>query len=155
MIERLKKLPLIPYIGHSTSKINVVPVDYICQASVYLSQKEEANGATVHLTDPSPHPVQEVYRAFVKEITGKTPKGHIPLNVAQASLGIHAIRKKLGVEYEALDYLTWNASFDTTIATSLLRDSGIECADFIKTIPVMVQYYEEHKNNLRYQIEIK
>ncbi|WP_102692848.1 SDR family oxidoreductase [Rummeliibacillus pycnus] len=155
MIERLKKLPLIPYIGHSTSKINVVPVDYICQASVYLSQKEEANGATVHLTDPCPHPVQEVYRAFVKEITGKTPKGHIPLNVAQASLGIHAIRKKLGVEYEALDYLTWNASFDTTIATSLLRDSGIECADFIKTIPVMVQYYEEHKNNLRYQIEIK
>ncbi|MFJ8261736.1 SDR family oxidoreductase [Rummeliibacillus sp. NPDC094406] len=155
MIDRLKKLPILPYIGHSTSKINVVPVDYIFEAAVYLSELEEARGTTVHLTDPNPHPVQEVYRAFVKEITGKTPKGHIPLKVAQASLGIHTIRKKLGVEYEALDYLTWNASFDTTIANTLLKDSGIKCADFINTIPTMIQYYEEHKNNQKYQIEIK
>ena len=155
MINRLRKLPIIPYIGYSNTKINVVPVDYIFKASLYLSELEGAIGATVHLTDPNPHPVQEVYRAFVKEITGKTPKGHIPLNIAQASLGIHAIRKKLGVEYEALDYLTWNASFDTTVATTLLKDSGIECADFIQTIPTMIQYYEEHKNNQIYQIQIK
>lgn len=75
MIDRLKKLPIIPYIGHSTSLINVVPVDYIYRAAVYLSEIEEAKGKTVHLTDPNPHPVQEVYRAFVKEITGKTPRG--------------------------------------------------------------------------------
>lgn len=155
MIDRLKRLPMIPYIGQSKSRINVVPVDYIFRAAMYLSELEEAKGATVHLTDPNPHPVQEVYRAFVKEITGKTPKGHIPLNLAQASLSIHAIRKKLGVEYEALDYLTWNASFDTTVATTLLKESGIECADFIKTIPTMVKYYEEYKNNKNYQIEIK
>ncbi|RPJ96255.1 3-beta hydroxysteroid dehydrogenase [Rummeliibacillus sp. TYF005] len=155
MIDRLKKLPIIPYIGHSTSLINVVPVDYIYRAAVYLSEIEEAEGKTVHLTDPNPHPVQEVYRAFVKEITGKTPRGHIPLSLAQASLSIHAIRKKLGVEYESLDYLTWNANFDTTVANKLLKNSGIECADFIKSIPIMIKYYEENKHNKDFHIEIR
>ncbi|MGX9133460.1 SDR family oxidoreductase [Rummeliibacillus sp. JY-2-4R] len=155
MIDRLKRLPVLPYIGNTSSRINVVPVDYIVEASLYLSEKAEAVGTTIHLTDPNPHPVQEVYRAFVKEMTGKSPKWHIPLNVAKASLGIQSIRKKLGVEYESLDYLTWNASFDTSNATSLLKDSGIECPDFIKTIPTMIEYYTAHKDNQNYQIEIK
>ena len=29
---------------------------------VYLSSYEEAAGQTVHLTDPSPHPVEEIYQ---------------------------------------------------------------------------------------------
>lgn len=155
MIDRLKKLPIIPYIGHSTSLINVVPVDYIYRASIYLSEIEEAKGKTIHLTDPNPHPVQEVYRSFVKEITGKPPKGRIPLSLAKASLSIHFIRKMLGVEYESLDYLTWHANFDTTVANNLLENSGIECADFIKSIPIMIKYYEENKRNKDYHIEIR
>lgn len=155
MIDRLKWLPFIPYIGNSSSKINVVPVDYIFEASVYLSELDEAIGATVHLTDPNSHPVQEVYRTFVKELTGKTPKGHFPLGIAQVLLGMYLIRKMLGVEYEALDYLTWNANFDTTVAISLLKDSGITCADFIQTAPSMIKFYKENKNNKLYQIEIK
>lgn len=155
MIDRLKKLPILPYIGQSDARINIVPVDYIYRASLYLSELEEARGATLHLTDPNPHPVQEVYRAFVKEITGRTPKGRIPLNLAQASLSIYTIRKRLGVEHEALDYLTWNASFDTTVATTLLKGSGIKCPDFISIIPTIVKYYKEYKNDKNHQIEIK
>ena len=64
LIDRLKWMPIIPYVGKSDAHINVVPIDYIIDASVYLASLEDAVGKTVHLTDPSPHPVEEVYRQW-------------------------------------------------------------------------------------------
>lgn len=154
MIDRLRKLPFIPYIGRSTAFINVVPIDYILKASVYLSEHDEAEGKTVHLTDPNPHPVEEVYRKMVQEKTGKTPKLRLPHTVAAFSLKSVSLQRFLGVEAETLDYLTWNAHFDTTNAQQLLAGSEIHCADFLETIPTMVKFYELHKFNKKFHVKI-
>ncbi|MET0786054.1 MAG: SDR family oxidoreductase [Paenisporosarcina sp.] len=155
MIDRLKFLPYIPFVGKSKAYINVVPIDYVVQSVVYLSEREAANGKTIHLTDPSPHPVEEVYRHMVAQITGKQPMGRLPLALAKAGLNSKLLRKSLGVEKETLDYLTWGAQFDTTIATSLLKDSQIKCEDFIDTLPSMLSFYEKHKKDKQYHVVIK
>ena len=84
---------------------------------------------------------------MVFELTGKNPKGRFPRPLAEKGLTSKRLQRKLGVEVETLDYLTWNASFDTTIAEQLLQDSGIHCADFIRSIPMMVCFYNENKSN--------
>ncbi|MED3763175.1 SDR family oxidoreductase [Ureibacillus sp. FSL K6-8385] len=155
LIDRISFLPFIPYIGKSTARINVVPVDYVAKAAIYLCQNEEASGKTVHLTDPNPHPVQEVYRTMVKEMTGKFPKGRIPLSFARAGLQMKSVRTMLGVEKETIDYLTWHADFDCSIALALLSKGNITCPDFLKIIPAMVRFYKEHKHNTQFQIPIK
>jgi len=155
MVDKLKWLPFIPYIGQSTSTINVVPVDYIINASTYLVDEKCAEGKTLHLTDPNPHPVQEVYQTMVKLLTSQSPKGQLPLILAKVSLRVPFIRKKLGVEQETLDYLTWNAHFDTTEAVAILTKGGITCPDFIDTMPIMIDFYLAHKEEKNYQIKIK
>lgn len=155
MVDKLKWLPFIPYIGQSTSTINVVPVDYIINASTYLVDEKCAEGKTLHLTDPNPHPIQEVYRSMVKLLTNQNPKGQLPLILAKVSLQVPLIRKKLGVEQETLDYLTWNAHFDTTEASAILTKGGIICPDFIDTMPIMINFYLAHKEDKNYQIQIK
>lgn len=155
MVDKLRWLPFIPYIGQSTSTINVVPVDYIINASTYLVDEKCAEGKTLHLTDPNPHPVQEVYRTMVKLLTNQSPKGQLPLILAKISLRLPLIRKKLGVEQETLDYLTWNAHFDTTEAVAILTKGRISCPDFIDTMPVMIDFYLAHKEEKNYQIQIK
>jgi len=155
LIERLKWLPFIPYIGKSNAELNVVPIDYIIEASIYLSSHEKAVGATVHLTDPSPHSIENVYRAMVIELTGKEPKGRVPKSLAKIGLSFKFLRQKLGVEAETLDYLTWNATFDITVADQLLTNSNIECADFITSIPMMVYFYNGHKDNVNYHVKIE
>jgi len=155
MISNLRKLPFLPYLGKSNACINVVPSDYITKASIYCSFSEEAIGQTIHLTDPQPYPVEEVYRAFVKEITGKYPKGRLPLPIAKTSVAIYPVRKFLQVEKETLDYLTWNATFDTTNAKSILATGKITCPDFIQSIPTMITFYNAHKNDSSYHIPIK
>ncbi|SOB91838.1 thioester reductase-like protein [Ureibacillus xyleni] len=155
MIDRLKSLPFIPYLGNSASTINVVPVDFIIEASTFICTEDNAIDKTLHLTDPQPHPVQEVFRSMVKEMTGKYPRGRFPIDIARSLMKIKNLRKILGVEIETLDYLTWNATFDTRQAQYILGKGNISCPDFIATIPTMVKFYNENKCNKLYQIEIK
>lgn len=155
MISNLRKLPFLPYLGKSRTFINVVPSDYITKASIYCSFSEEAIGKTFHLTDPNPYPVEEVYSAFVKEVTGKYPKGRLPLTIARTAVAFYPIRKLLQVEKETLDYLTWNATFDTTNAEAILSKGNITCPDFIQTIPAMIAFYNNHKDDPSFHIPIK
>ncbi|MFC7685610.1 SDR family oxidoreductase [Ureibacillus sp. GCM10028918] len=154
MIDTLKVLPYIPYIGKTTATINVVPVDYIIESCTFLCTSPAAKGKTLHLTDPNPHPVLEVYRSMVKEMTGKYPKGRIPFSLARIVLQIPSVRKILGVEIETMDYLKWNATFDCTQAQDILNGK-IQCPDFIATMPSMVQYYKKNKDNGSFHIKIK
>ena len=120
-----------------------------------FSKSELATGQTIHLTDPNPHPVEEVYRSMVQLMTGKNPKGRLPHGLAKLSLSIGPVRKALGVEKETLDYLTWSAEFDTQNAERLLAASGIRCADFLETLPSMVCFYNLHKKDKNFQIAIE
>lgn len=154
MIDRMRRMPVIPYIGNSSSYINVVPIDYILAGSIYLSRLDAAEGKTIHLTDPEPHPVEEVYRSMVYHLAGKFPKGRLPKKMAEMGMQFKAVRKFLGVEMETLDYMDWPASFDTSAAQELLSGSGIECADFLETMPEMVAFYEKHKQDRSFHIPI-
>jgi nucleoside-diphosphate-sugar epimerase len=154
MIDKLRWMPIIPYVGKTETCINVVPIDYIIDAAVYLSSHKEAASQTVHLTDPAPHPVEEIYCAMVFELTGKKPKGRLPRLFAERGLASIRLQRTLGVEAETLDYMMWDATFDTTIAEGLLRGSGIQCVDFLESIPSMTAFYEKNKKNSEYHIKI-
>ena len=155
MISNLRKLPFLPYLGKSSTSINVVPIDYITKASIYCSFSDEALGQTIHLTDPRPYPAEVVYKAFVKEITGKYPRGRLPLLIARSFVALFPVRKFLQVEKETLDYLTWNATFDTTNAESIFKKGKITCPDFILSIPAMITFYNAHKDDSTYHIPLK
>jgi len=51
MIDKIKWMPIIPYLGKSDAYINVVPIDYIIEASIYFVNYEPALGRTIHLTE--------------------------------------------------------------------------------------------------------
>jgi thioester reductase-like protein len=154
MIDKLRWMPIIPYVGKTKASINVVPIDYIIEATVYLSNHIGAVGKTVHLTDPTPHPIEEIYCAMVVELTGKKPKGRLPRLLAERGLSSIRLQRRLGVEAETLDYMMWDATFDTTVAEVLLKGSGIQCADFLASIPSMTAFYEKNKKNNDYHIKI-
>lgn len=152
--DRLRKLPVLPYLGTGDAEGNFVPQDYIIDATLYLSHSEKGNGKTYHLTDPSPFTVKEQYKMIMEELIGKSPKGTIPLNLAKSSLSLAFIRKWLGVEKEALDYFTCYSSYDASLAQADLEGSGINCPSFKDALPAMVDFYKKNKNNKSLHIKI-
>ncbi|MGG3469918.1 SDR family oxidoreductase [Neobacillus pocheonensis] len=153
-LERLKFLPIIPRLGKGEAFVNLVPIDYIIQATTYLSFFDSAAGKTYHLTDPRPYRASELYEIIMKELLNKQPKGMIPLTLGKWFLSIKPIRKYLGVEKEALDYFSWKGAFDCTQAFNDLKDSGIICPDFKDGIKPMASFYLLQKDNPSYHINI-
>jgi nucleoside-diphosphate-sugar epimerase len=153
-LDRLKFLPLIPRLGKGEAFVNLVPIDYIIQATTYLSHLDSAAGKTYHLTDPHPYRASEIYEIMMKELLNKQPKGMIPLTLGKWFLSIKPMRKYLGVEKEALDYFTWKGHFDCTQAVTDLKDSGITCPDFKDGIKPMAAFYLKQKDNPTFQINI-
>ncbi|WP_419888640.1 SDR family oxidoreductase [Neobacillus niacini] len=153
-LERLKYLPLLPKLGKGEAYVNLVPIDYIIAATVYLSFLENGVGKTYHLTDPRPYRASEIYTFLMEELLNKKPIGTLPISVGKWFLSIKPMRKYLGVEKEALDYFTWMGHFDCTQAVHDLKGSGIKCPDFKDGIKSMTAFYLKQKDNPNYQIPI-
>jgi nucleoside-diphosphate-sugar epimerase len=152
--ERLKFLPIIPYLGNSTAEINLVPIDYILKATTYLSFSQKGIGKTYHLTDPHPYTVKNIYEMLMKESLHKNPKGILPLKAAKFFLQFKTIERLLNVEREALDYFEWKGKFDCYNAQKDLEGSGIICPDFKEGLSPMVSFYKKNKHKKEFQIKI-
>ena len=153
-IDRLSFMPFLPKLGKGDTVVNLVPVDYIIEATTYLTFADIGAGRTYHLTDPKPYKVSELYEMMMHELLRKQPKGSLPLELAKAGLNFRVLRKYLGVEKEALDYFTWRGTFDSSQAQDDLKNSGIKCPDFKEGIAAMTAFYRENKDKTQYQINI-
>lgn len=153
-IDRLSFMPFLPKLGKGDSVVNLVPVDYIIEATTYLTFSQKGAGKTYHLTDPKPYKVSELYEMMMYEMMKKQPKGSVPLALAKGGLHFRVFRRYLGVEKEALDYFTWKGTFDSSQAQDDLKDSGIRCPDFKEGITAMAAFYKENKHKTQYQINI-
>ncbi|WP_113927722.1 SDR family oxidoreductase [Bacillus sp. P14.5] len=154
MFHRLSFLPFIPAIGEGQSYVNIVPVEYITGASIFLGHLPEGIGQTYHLTDPHPYQVKDIYSSILWELNRKKPAGKIPLSLASVSLGFSPVRRYLKVEKEALDYFSWNGSFDCSLALKHLSSSGIACTDFLETLGSMVKFYKENRDDPQYHVAV-
>jgi Male sterility protein. len=155
LIDKLRNIPVFPRIGNPEVKVNLVPVDFVLDAVLYLSHAERGAGKTYHLTDPNPYTVEEIYALLLREMLGRRPKGRLPISISRFLLSFPGIRKKLRIEKETLDYLNWRAEFDCRIAQADLAGTGIACPDFKEQVPSMVKFYLEHKDDENYQIPIR
>jgi nucleoside-diphosphate-sugar epimerase len=152
--DKLRFLPIIPFLGTGEAEGNFVPVDYVLDATLYLAHEDCGIGKTYHLTDPRPYRMKEVYRMVMKEYLGREPVGTIPLSAAKWFLSIPAIRRWVRVEKESLDYLHCKAEYDCSQAQNDLRESGIVCPDFQQTLGPMIAFYERHKHDPQKQLRI-
>lgn len=146
-LDRIKYLPIIPYVGDGEAKVNFVPVDYIIRATMYLSHADAGINKTYHLTDPNPYSVKELYDMFCQELINRKPKGRIPVNLTKGCLTVPTIRKWLRIEKEAMDYFTCKSSYDCSQAQKDLVAAGIYCPDFKESLPAMIDYYKKHKDD--------
>ncbi|RKD73424.1 thioester reductase-like protein [Sinobaca qinghaiensis] len=135
------------YTGSGEAEGNFVPIDYVVRASLYLAHEAKGENHTYHLTDPNPYKMKEIQRMLALEIHGKEPKRKVPISILRMLLSTGAIRRKLGIPKETLDYFEYKASFDTTRARKDLEGSGIECPDLKERIAPAVHYFEHHQDD--------
>lgn len=153
-LDGMRNLP-VPYVGKGDNPFNIVPVDYILKATVYLAHAEKATHRTFHLTDPSPYTAREVYRMICEELRGKTPSYTIPGKMADGLMSIPLVRKFFNVEKESISYMSEQSEYDCSQAVSVLAEGGIHCPDLSSYLPNLIRYYKEHREDSDKKIAIR
>lgn len=153
-LDKFARFP-IPYVGSGKAYINLVPIDYIVDATVYLGHAAVGEGKVYHLTDPKPYKAKDAYHMITEELLGKRPAFTLPARLIYAALSIPAFRKWVSVEKETIEYFRLEAEYDASHAAHDLANSGVHCPDFADYIPIAVNYYKEHRHDPNKRIIVK
>lgn len=144
-LDKFARLP-IPYIGGGEALINLVPIDYVVDATTFLAHDETAKSKVFHLTDPEPLTVREVYRLIAQTLVGKTPSYTLPSSFVSKTLSLSLIRKWVQVERETIDYFTLQAYYDSANTIKHLKGTGIVCPRLADYMTHKVDYYKKHRH---------
>lgn len=145
LMDQLRQGAPLPYVGRQSVEVNLVPYDYVVEATAYLAHAPVGLKRTFHLTDPFPHGAREVYRMLHEEMFGRSPRGTIPHVAAEAGFSALKLSTRYGVPTELLSYFKHQVHFDTTQTLRALNGTGIVCPDLKDYLPQIVAYYETHK----------
>ncbi|MFC7440249.1 SDR family oxidoreductase [Laceyella putida] len=145
-LDALRQWP-IPYIGKGEAYFNMVPVDYIVEASLALAHSEKAVNQTFHLTSPSPPRVRELIHMISEELLGKKPALTAPFSLFEMIMKLPPIPRWLSVQKESLVYLSSHAEYDCRKARSILLAAGIDCPDVADYLPQIISFYKRHRDD--------
>ncbi len=154
LVDKLSSLRIpLPYVGELAAESNLVPIDYVLDATVALWRAENAPGGTFALADPHPMLGREIYAEIVRGVGALGPLGRIPPVLLDAPLRFSSVRRLLGVPREIFDYFNHPAHYDCARAIEALEPEGIVCPDPRSYLPNLIEYYlaNRERPELRWQ----
>ncbi len=141
---RLPRDVRLPLPGRGFYPLNLVPVDYVCDAMVTISRDPRGVGKTFHLTDPNPLPARRVLEIIADSAQRKRPRGAIPASIARHILKLPGLGD-LGAAGDIVDRFNQVVIYNSMNTQELLRHRGIHCPTFESYASTMVAYLHKQE----------
>jgi NAD(P)-dependent dehydrogenase (short-subunit alcohol dehydrogenase family) len=149
----------MPVVGIEGGRVNMVPVDYVADATDHIAHQPGLDGGCFHLTDPAPRRIGEVLNIFAR--AGHAPEmtmrldarmfAFVPSIVKQALAGLPPVKRftnmvlrDLGIPADAIRMVNYPTRFDSREAERALRGSGIRVPDLQDYAWRLWDYWERH-----------
>ncbi|MBW2732350.1 MAG: SDR family oxidoreductase [Deltaproteobacteria bacterium] len=136
-------LPMVN-VGQGLAAANVVPVDWLVDASLRLSEHPDAAGKVFHLADPNPPSSREVLDQLTQILGRAAVLGHAPETWAQKLLAQRHVQRLTRIPPEVFVYFNHPISFDTNNTAELLAPITAPCPQLSSYLPRLVSYAQEH-----------
>jgi thioester reductase-like protein len=137
---------IMPMTGNpTTTRVNVVPRDFIVDAVGYLSGLSVSEGRTYQLADPRPLTVDEMADVLAQATGRELIKVPLPRKLAKASLArVPGLYRLMRIPPEAVDYFAHPTFYLTDHCRADLAGSGIEAPPFRSYVDRLVGYMRSH-----------
>lgn len=147
LISLLRRFPMrLPRLGPSDAEVNIVPVDYLVQATIALARDPRAEGMTFQIVDPTALEASELYSRICELVTGRPAADYaLPPKLVEMLLGLPIVGRWIGVPSQALAYFNHRAKFDSSTTVQLLQGSGIAIPDLRQYLPRLYAFWVEHQ----------
>ncbi|OBG56905.1 MULTISPECIES: SDR family oxidoreductase [unclassified Mycobacterium] len=145
---RQPRYAVLPMVGDpATTRVNVVPRDFVVDAVGYLSGLPGSEGRTYQLADPRPLTVEEMTDALAQATGRELLKVSLPLRMTKAALAhVPGLYRLMRIPPEAVDYFVQPTFYLTDHCRADLAGSGIEAPAFGSYVDRLVEYMRRHPN---------
>ncbi len=132
-------LPL-PLPGNGVAPLNVVPVDFVVEATWKLNENPDAVGKTVHLVDPNPMSARRVYELIAQRANKKLPRFNLSARAADLLLRIPGVEKLTRPQRAAINYVNHLALYNCRTALELLDGTGVRCPPLMSYLDKLMAF---------------
>lgn len=139
----------LPIPGNGEIPLNLVPIDYVVQASFCIASDPRSEGRCFHVIDPAPLTSRRVFELIASAAGRPLPRGSMPTGLAAKLLRTPGLDRVSHVPRGFLDQLATEVVHDDHGARELLLGSGIECPPFESYVGTMVRYVRDEQQRKR------
>ena len=161
LIQKMRKMlpSWMPTLGLEGGRINIVPVDYVVDATIYIAHKAKLDGQCFHLTDPKPKRIGEVLNLFARaahapQMTMRIDArifNYIPSSIMAGLRMLPPVRritkqvmKDLGLPPDMMNFVNYPTKFDNRETEKALKGSGIMVPRLDDYAWRLWDYWERH-----------
>jgi len=161
LIQKMRKMlpSWMPTLGLEGGRINIVPVDYVVDATIYIAHKARLDGQCFHLTDPKPKRIGQVLNLFARaahapQMTMRIDArifNYIPSSVMAGLKMLPPVRritkqvmKDLGLPPDMMKFVNYPTKFDNRETEKALKGSGIMVPRLDDYAWRLWDYWERH-----------
>lgn len=135
-------LPM-PLPGKGDAPLNLVPVDFVAKAAVYITRDKRGLGRTFHLTDPNPLPARAVFSLVAKAAGKPTPRGLLPTRMARSIMRLPGLNRVAAAPRHFLEYFDQLVIWRCVNTLEILQGTDIRCPTFESYVGALVDYIRE------------
>lgn len=131
----------IPLPGKGEKPLNLVPIDWVCEAMYALSRHPEARGRTFHLTDPNPLSARKIFELVARHARRRPPKGRVPFHLARLVTRLPYLERLLRRHRQFLEDFNHLAIYNSMSTMALLEETP--CPAFPSYVEPLVRYMQD------------
>jgi thioester reductase-like protein len=131
-------------IGNHEVSLNLVPVDFVVDATAALAFDERAIGKTLQLADPAPLTTNQLFNSIARSVDGRRSRITAPPSWVYFFLMLPPSPKITGLPHHAVPYFFVKQLYDTSQARQLLEPHGIKCPPFETYVDKIVDFVKSY-----------
>lgn len=139
----------VPLPVEGVAPLNLVPVDFVADASYHISIDPRSVGRTFHVVDPNPLSSRKVYELFAKRAGKRLPRWRLNYNLTRMLLNIPGLEKVSRHSAQTLDFLNHIAIYNSSNTMEILEGTGVLCPRFETYFETLISYVRHNYKQQR------
>lgn len=133
--------------GKGDKPLNMVPVDYVCNAMHSISMADDTASKTFHIADPNPLSARKVFDIVAHSVGRAAPVGRFPYKIAKMVMKFPYLEKMTRSPRQFMDDFNQLTIYNAINTSKALK--GLDtCPPFTSYVDHLVQFIKTSDNPL-------
>ena len=137
--------PNVPMLmpGKGDKPLNMVPIDFVCEALWAISQRKDTAAQTFHLTDPNPLSARAVFSLVAERAGKRAPISGIPYRLTRLLMNLPGVERLTRSPRQFLEDFNQLTIYNN-INTLEALEGQLACPPFPRYADQLVRYIKRH-----------